>query len=109
MLQIAFACKPELCDTLVSTAQAIVEDMAKNGPTDEEFNMTLLNLKKNVPESRINNGYWMNLIKDYNLLPVEYDKAYEEGVNNLTAADIQNAARVLVESGNIIEFVQKPE
>ena len=109
MLQVAFACKPELCDTLVSTAQVIVEDMAKNGPTEEEFNMTVLNLKKNVPEHRINNGYWMNLIKDYNLLPVEYDKAYEEAVNNLTAADVQNAARVLVESGNIIEFVQKPE
>ena len=105
----AFACKPELCDTLVSTAQVIVEDMAKNGPTEEEFNMTILNLKKNVPENRINNGYWMNLIKDYNLLPVEYDKAYEEAVNNLTAADVQNAARALVESGNIIEFVQKPE
>ncbi|MBQ3710962.1 MAG: insulinase family protein [Bacteroidales bacterium] len=109
MLQVVFACKPELCDTLVSTAQVIVEDMAKNGPTDEEFNMTLLNLKKNVPENRINNGYWLNLIKDYNMLPVEYDKAYEEAVNKLTAADVQNAARALVESGNIIEFVQKPE
>ena len=71
--------------------------------------MTVLNLKKNVPESRINNGYWMNLIKDYYLNPVEWDKAYEEAVNKLTAADVQNAAKALVESGNIIEFVQKPE
>ena len=91
------------------TAQKIVEDMAANGPTEEEFNMTVLNLKKNIPEKRIGNAYWMNLIKDYTMDPVEWDKAYEEGVNKLTAADVQNAAKVLVESGNIIEFVQKPE
>ena len=109
ILQVVFAAKPELNDTLVTTAQKIVADMAADGPTEEEFNMTVLNLKKNVPESRINNGYWMNLIKDYYLNPVEWDKAYEEAVNKLTAADVQKAAKALVESGNIIEFVQKPE
>ena len=65
VIEIAFACKPELCDTLVLTAQTIVEDMAANGPTEEEFNMTVLNLKKNIPEKRIGNAYWINLIKDY--------------------------------------------
>ena len=109
LLQVAFAAKPELNDTLVATAQKIVADMAAEGPTEEEFNMTILNLKKNVPENRINNYYWVNLIKEYYLEPVEWDKAYEEAVNNLTAADVQNVAKALVESGNIIEFVQKPE
>ena len=109
ILQVVFAAKPELNDTLVTTAQKIVADMAADGPTEEEFNMTVLNLKKNVPESRINNGYWLNLIKDYYLDSVEWDKAYEAAVNDLTAADVQNAAKALVESGNIIEFVQKPE
>ena len=109
ILQVVFAAKPELNDTLVTTAQKIVADMAADGPTEEEFNMTVLNLKKNVPENRINNGYWLNLIKDYYLDSVEWDKAYEAAVNGLTAADVQKAAKALVESGNIIEFVQKPE
>ena len=109
LLEVAFACKPELCDTLVFTAQKIVADMAANGPTEEELGMTVLNLKKNIPEKRIGNAYWLNLIKDYTMDPVEWDKAYEEGVEKLTAADVQAAAKALVESGNIIEFVQKPE
>ena len=109
LLQVAFACKPELCDTLVSSAERIVEEMAQSGPTAEEFSMSLLNLKKNVPEKRLSNAYWLNLIKEYSLNPVEQDKAYEEAVNNLTAADVQNAARAFIASGNIIEFVQKPE
>ena len=109
LLEVMFACKPELCDTLVLTAQKIVADMAAEGPTEEEFNMTILNLKKNIPEKRIGNAYWMNLIKDYTMNPVEWDKAYEEAVEKLTAADVQNAAKTLVESGNIIEYVQKPE
>ena len=109
LLEVAFACKPELCDTLVSTAQKIISDMAADGPTDEEFSMTVLNLKKNIPEKRIGNAYWLNLIKDYTMNPVEWDKAYEEAVEKLTAEDVRDAARVLVASGNIIEFVQKPE
>ena len=41
--------------------------------------------------------------------PVELDISYEQAVNSLTAADVQNAARELLGSGNMIEFVQKPE
>ena len=109
LLEVMFACKPELCDTLVTTAEKIVADMAAEGPTDEEFAMTVLNLKKNIPEKRIGNGYWMNLLKDYALNPVEWDKAYEDAVEKLTAADVKQAAKALLESGNIVEFVQKPE
>jgi len=107
-LQIAFQCKPELTETLVTTAQEIVENLAMEGPTDEEVSKALLNLQKNVPENRLSNSYWLNLIKDYLMNPVEIDKAYEEAVNKLTGADIQAAAVKLLEAGNMIEFIQSP-
>jgi zinc protease len=107
-LQIAFQCKPELTETLVTTAQEIVENLAMEGPTEEEVSKAVLNLQKNVPENRLSNSYWLNLIKDYLMNPVEIDKAYEQAVNKLTAADIQAAAVKLLEAGNMIEFIQSP-
>ena len=109
MIQIVFQCKPELCDTLVYTAKKQFEEFAAEGPTTEEFNMTKLNLQKNVPESRLSNGYWQNLIKSYVMNPVEFDKAYEDAVNNITPAQIQAAAKALVAGGNKVEFIQIPE
>ena len=108
-LQVIFQCDPEKRDTLVKTAEKQFAELATEGPTKEEFEMTVLNLKKNVPEKRLNNSYWQNLIKSYIMNPVEVDKAYEDAVNNLTADDIKKAAAELLNSGNFIEFVQIPE
>ena len=108
MLQVVFQCKPEVTDLLVKSAEAQVKTFSTEGPTDEEFSMTVLNLKKNIPESRLNNSYWLRLITEYQMNPVELDKAYEEAVNNLTAADVQAAAIKLLSTENMIEFIQSP-
>ena len=108
-LQVIFQCDPEKREILVKTAEEQFADLATAGPTKEEFDMTVLNLKKNVPEKRLNNSYWQNLIKSYIMNPVEVDKAYEDAVNNLTADDIKKAAAELLNSGNFMEFVQIPE
>ena len=109
MVQVVFQCDPEKREILVKTAKEQFAELALNGPTKEEFDMTVLNLKKNVPEKRLNNSYWQSLVKSYILLPVEVDKAYEDAVNNLTADDVKAAAAALVNSGNLVEFVQIPE
>ena len=107
-LQVVFQCKPELGERLAAAAIEGFEDLAKNGPTEDEVNKAVLNLKKNVPEKRLGNSYWLNLIKDYLMRPVEADKAYEEAVNNLSAKNIQDAASALLNSGNFIKFLQTP-
>ncbi len=109
LVQVIFQCDPEKREILVKTAKEQFAELALNGPTKEEFDMTVLNLKKNVPEKRLNNSYWQSLVKSYILLPVEVDKAYEDAVNNLTADDVKAAAAALVNSGNLVEFVQIPE
>lgn len=105
---IMFQCKPELCDTMLTVAKAQLAEFCTNGPTEEEFNMAILNAKKNIPEKRINNGYWMrqirNIIEGYG----EEDKAYEEAVNNLTAEKVREITAAVVNSGNKIEYVMVP-
>ena len=106
---VQFQCKPELCDTLLKVAKQQIKEFATDGPTKEEFEMTVLNLKKNVPESRISNGYWLGKIRTMLNGGPEEDKAYEAAVNALTADEIRKVAASIILSGNKVEYVMVPE
>ena len=108
LMQVAFECKPEMADKLRAMARDEFRKLAENGPTDEQFSRTLENFKKNVPENRISNSYWMNNLVRYSKFGFDYDKEYEEAVASLTKEGIKEAARRLYESGNFIEFAQMP-
>ena len=108
LMQVAFECKPEMADKLRSIAREEFRKLAENGPTDEQFTRTIENFKKNVPENRISNSYWMNNIVRYSRFGFDYDKEYEEAVSSLTKEGIKEAAARLFGSGNFIEFVQMP-
>ena len=108
VLQVAFQCKPEMMDKLKTMARDEFRKLAENGPTDEQFTRTIENFKKNVPEQRINNSYWMNNLVRYKRFGIDYDKEYEAAVAAMSKEDIKEAARKLYESGNFLEFTQTP-
>ena len=108
IMQVAFECKPEMADKLRAMARDEFRKLAENGPTDEQFSRTLENFKKNVPENRISNSYWMNNLVRFAKFGFDYDKEYEEAVASLTKEGIKEAARRLYESGNFLEFAQMP-
>lgn len=66
--------------------------MAKNGPTEEDLMKTkkaqILDHKENVKTNR----YWLNTIKNIDYMKKEAVSVntFEERVNALTKADIQN-------------------
>ncbi len=82
--------------------------LAEEGPTDEQFTRTVENFKKNVPEKRINNSYWLHNILNYFREGYDYDKEWEEAVNSLTKEGIREAAARLYNSGNFAEIVMMP-
>ena len=61
---VQFQCKPELCDTLLTVAKRQLAEFCAEGPTDDEFQKAVLNLKKNIPEQRISNRYWMRQVRN---------------------------------------------
>ena len=108
MLQVAFACRPSLCDKLRSLAVDGINDLAANGPTDEEVNSAVLNLKKNLPERRLTNSYWQSAIESYELYGHDTDVENEAAINALTKEKIQAAVQELLSQGNLLEVVMKP-
>jgi len=108
VMEISFQTNVESADKLRDLAKSGFQGIAENGPTAEQFDKTVKNLQKNIPESRQRNNYWNNVIREYIRYGIDYDKEYEAAVNALTPAQIQAAAQELL-NGNMIEIVMRPE
>jgi len=108
MVQVVFQAKPAMADKLRGLAVEGFRRLAEEGPTAEEFNRTVENFKKNVPESRIRNNYWQSDIISHYRFGGDRDGEWEAAVNALSASSIQAAAKALFGSGNFVEIVMKP-
>jgi zinc protease len=105
---VQFDTNPEQAEKLSGLTAQYLKEFAENGPTAEELAKALENLKKNVPESRINNGYWQNAIEtnlDYN---IDYDAEYEAALNSVTAEDIKTLLQAVLAQDNFIQIVLAP-
>ena len=108
VFQVTFQCKPSVADKLRELAAQGLKDLAENGPTAEEFDMTLKNLQKNIPERRIRNSYWEGALKNFYRHGLDTDKDYEAAVNALTPLAIQRMTQALLAHGNFAELVMRP-
>ena len=108
LFTVMFQCKPELCDTLLKVAKHQLSEFITTGPTADEFNNAVLNLKKNIPEKRISNQYWVNEIRNVLDGYGAEDAAYEAAVNALTPEKVRAAAAAIINSGNKVEYVMVP-
>ena len=107
-IQVSFDCRPSLCDKLRELAIQGINDLADNGPTEEEVTSAVLNLKKNLPERRQNNSYWQGAIESYLRYGRDVDIDNEAAVNALTKEKIQQTLQEVLSQGNLIEVVMKP-
>ena len=106
---VQFDTNPDQAEKLSGLTVQYLQELAQNGPTAEEMAMALENLKKNVPESRISNSYWQNVLKlnlDYS---IDYDAEYEAALNSVTAEDIKTLMQAVLAQNNFIQIVLAPQ
>lgn len=82
--------------------------LAAEGPTEEQLTRAIENAKKNLPEKRINNSYWLNNLKFNELTGIEFDAAYEAAVNGISAEGIKAVLSEILAAGNFTEVVMTP-
>lgn len=109
-LQVIFQTNPESADKLRDLAIKGLKDVAENGPTADHFDKTVKNLEKEIPENKVHNSYWTRSLLAHELYGIEDNIAeYEAAVKALTPEKVQKAAADLLNSGNFIELVMRPE
>ncbi len=109
MVQVYFDTNPESAERLGGLAVKYLKELAQNGPTEEEVTMAKENLKKNIPESRIRNGYWNQAINYNTRHGVDYDAAYEAAVESVTAKDIKTVLQAVIAQDNFIQMTLVPK
>ena len=108
ILQIQFDTNPEQAEKLCRIASEQLYEFAKNGPTPEQLSMAVENMKKNLPESRINNSYWLNVLDKWNDQGIDYDAEYEAAINEMTSEYIAELLTKMLKQKNFIEFKSMP-
>ncbi|MCD8208986.1 MAG: insulinase family protein, partial [Bacteroidales bacterium] len=106
---VAFDTKPESSEKLRQMAVDEFEKFATEGPSDEYFARTVENFKKNIPESRISNNYWLSNLSNYVKYGEDFDALFEAAVESLTAEEVKAAAQFILSSENWIEVVMMPK
>ena len=108
IIQVSFDTNPEQAPKLRELAIKGLKELAENGPELEKFNMAIENFKKNIPESRISNSYWMGNISEYLDFGIDYDAEYEAAVNTLTPEDVKAVLQAVLAQNNLIEITSAP-
>ncbi|MFI3279277.1 MAG: insulinase family protein [Rikenellaceae bacterium] len=95
----------ELCEIIV----AELEDMATNGPSQEQMSKSREYLLKSFENGLENNGVWMNYI--HSLYTYGHDTAADGRaiIESVTAEDVRSMMRELLDGGNMIRVMMLPE
>jgi len=109
LLEIDFETNSESADKLRAMARQGLENLAANGPSADHFDKAVKNLQKKVPEDRVKNAYWLVGIEQWYKYNIDYIRDYESAIDALTPEDVKNVAASMLESGNYIELIMRPE
>ena len=88
-IQVYCPVKPAMMDEALALMQQGIEEVAKDGVTDEELNKFKEFELKQYAESQRSNGYWQNLIVGKNLWGFDEQTGYEAAVKAVSSDDIK--------------------
>lgn len=102
---------PEHVDKIIRSSFALIEQLKTAPVSEEELNKVKENWLKNRKESLKTNAFWLSLLSSS--LQHHEDPShiftYEDRVKRLTPKDIQEAAKIYLDTNNYIQVVMYPE
>ena len=109
LLQVAFETNPESAEKLTNLAKEGLQKLLAEGVPAEKLDMIIKNIKKNIPQSRISNAYWLDNLQKYAEFGEMYDEAYEKAVDSITSDAIVATLKKLVDQKNFIQLTMQPK
>lgn len=104
-------CGPEKVDTLLFAANAEMQDLIKKGPSKENLDKVKKQWLEKYKTDMKENGVWLSNLQDIYFTGEnpDYFLNYEKYVNALTPKDIQDAAKILLSTKNVVTGILRPE
>jgi zinc protease len=110
-IAVNFDCNPDLAEKLIGIVHKEIEAIKNGNIQQADLDKTLTNYLKAREESKNYNRYQMSLLKNYVMEGYNMNdpKNYENIVKSITAKDLENIAKKLIENSKSYEIVFKPE
>lgn len=108
-IQVFFETNPEQAQHLAKMAHDGVVKLLTDNVPEDKLTKIIENFKKNIPEQRINNKYWIGALIDWNEYGCDYDKEYEKAVSQISSKNIIKVLKSVLNSDNFIEIIMSPE
>lgn len=108
LIQVIFDTNAQQQETLRNLAIKGVKELAQNGPTEEQLTRAIENAKKNLPEKRISNSYWMSAMERNAVTGGDYDTELEKAIAGISPEGIKAVLNEILASGNFTEIVMTP-
>lgn len=105
VLQIVYQTDPGKKDRLNAMIDGIVDDMAKNGPTEEQMQKIRSYMLKRHADNLKENSYWLQAIDERLYTGVDFTEGYEDMIRSFTPQDVRDFAASLVGQGNKVTVV----
>ena len=107
MLYIAFDTNDEVYATLMDIAKAGLQDIAENGPRQEDLSKVLENKLKKRTEQLQENRFWTSAIMTQVTDDMDILTEYENIIKGITVESVADFAKQIL-NGNLKEIVQLP-
>ena len=108
-LEIVLPVKPEMCDEALKVVDEVIEDLIKNGVTDEELNKVKEHEIKNLDEAERLNGAWMGWFRTYMEDGIDSYTNMKQSIQNITSKDLTKMAKQILSAKNKVTVVMMPE
>jgi zinc protease len=108
-LMMQFDTDPEKQARLLGIIHAEVAEIVKNGPRADDLQKVKENLLKKYTEDTENNNWWQASVVRFYQDKIDLLKDYKASVEALSPELIQKTLKSLVDQGNVLEVVMKPE
>jgi zinc protease len=103
IFQIYFDTDPAKREKMEQIVMSELQKVAQEGPRPEHLAKVKEYMLKQYTESIKENGYWLNQLHEYYFSNIDMNTNYEKLVNEITAEDVKNFTKALLDQGNIIE------
>ncbi len=107
-LMVNFKMAPERREELAAIIIREFEKITKDGPVTEHVEKVRSYMLKSFEESQKKNAAWMNWLYNFYFEGEDSHNGYEQLVKGITAEDIRQLAKYILDQGNFIEVSMTP-
>lgn len=107
---VTFDCDPARANDLKAIIYRELDNIMKNGPSQENLDKSVLNILKNREENKKHNSYWMSTLTRYYSYGIDNNDPanYENILKSFTVKDIRKTASKVFKKADVVDLIFKP-